>query len=212
MVAAAPDILVIGDLPFMTYEAGVELALLNAARYFRESGVRAVKLEGGQSIVPQIKAMTTAGIPVMGHLGLTPQRSATLGGFKVQAKSAQEARILLEDALALQEAGCFALTLECVPAAIAADTSKKLDIPTIGIGAGPDCDGQVLVLHDLLGMGEFQPRFAKTFAQLGETAVQAIGQYAQEVRQGIFPAPEHCFSIKDDQYTEWLALLAAHSQ
>ena len=206
VTAAAHSALVVGDMPFLSYESGPDDALRNAGRFFREAGIRAVKLEGGRQIVPQIKVLTDAGIPVMGHLGLTPQRAAMLGGFKAQARTAVGAQALLEDALALQEAGCFAVVLECVPAPVAAAVTAKLRIPTIGIGAGPDCDGQVLVFHDLLGLGGFRPRFAKAYAELARIASEAVAEYAREVRQGVFPAPEHCFSIRPEEWEAWRAM------
>lgn len=198
--------LVVGDMPFLSYESGPDEALRNAGRFFREAGIRAVKLEGGRQIVPQIRALAGAGIPVMGHLGLTPQRAAMLGGFKAQARTARGAQTLLEDALALQEAGCFAVVLECVPAPVAAAVTARLRIPTIGIGAGPDCDGQVLVFHDLLGLGGFKPRFAKAYADLARVASEAVADYAREVREGAFPAPEHCFSMRPEEWDAWQAM------
>lgn len=206
VTGAAHEVLVVGDMPFLSYESGPDEALRNAGRFFREAGVRAVKLEGGRQIVPQIKALTGAGIPVMGHLGLTPQRAAMLGGFKAQARTARGAQTLLEDALALQEAGCFAVVLECVPAPVAATVSSRLAIPTIGIGAGPDCDGQVLVFHDMLGLGDFRPRFAKAYADLARAATEAVAAYARDVREGAFPAPEHCFSIRPEEWDAWRAM------
>ena len=162
--------------------------------------------------MPQIKALVDAGIPVMGHLGLTPQRAAMLGGFKAQARTAEGAQKLLEDALALEDAGCFAMVLECVPAPVAAAVSARLRIPTIGIGAGPDCDGQVLVFHDLLGLSDFRPRFAKAYADLGRVASEAVAEYAREVREGAFPAPEHCFSIRPEEWQAWQTRLEADSR
>lgn len=201
---AARGVLVVADMPFLSYETGPEQALLNAGRLFREGGARAVKVEGGRPIVPQIRAMTAAGIPVMGHLGLTPQRAATLGGFRAQARTAEGARNLMTDALALEEAGCFAIVLECVPARVAERVTARLSIPTIGIGAGAGCDGQVLVFHDLLGLGDFRPKFAKAYAELGELARQAVEQYSRDVREGNFPAPEHTFSLKEEEWEAWI--------
>ena len=195
--------LVVCDMPFMTYETGVRDALENAARLCRESGVRAVKLEGGHEIVPQIRALVQSGIPVCGHIGLTPQRAAVLGGFKVQAKSAQSAYNLVQDAIALEEAGCFCMVLEAVPAPIAQRITERVSVPTIGIGAGPHCDGQVLVYHDMLGLyGAFVPKFAKQYAQIGEAVREAFRQYAAEVADGSFPGPEHSFTIKDEELAE----------
>ncbi len=200
--------MIIADLPFMTYETGVEAALLTAARVFQESGVRAVKLEGGRNVAPQVKAMVEAGIPVMGHIGLTPQRSAVLGGFKVQGKSAATALTLYEDALALQEAGCFALVLEAIPAPLAQKITAALAIPTIGIGAGPHCDGQVLVAHDMLGLYScFTPRFVRRFAELGPMVQKAAQDYHAAVLEGQFPAPEHSFTMPDEEFAAFERLL-----
>lgn len=208
VVLAAKRSMVVVDMPFMSYETGVRDALLNAGRICRESGARAVKLEGGRDIVPQVRELVKAGIPVCGHIGLTPQRAAVLGGFKVQAKSAESAYNLLRDAIALEEAGCFCIVLEAVPAQVAQRISSRLSIPTIGIGAGPDCDGQVLVYHDMLGLyGAFTPKFVKRYAQVGDTIRDVFRQYAGEVADGTFPGPEHCFSIKDEEIAEFDKLL-----
>lgn len=196
----APNTFVVADMPFMSYEISVAQALENAGKIFRETGARAVKIEGGETILPQVKALINAGIPVMGHLGLTPQRAAMLGGFKAQAKTALGAKKLLEEAVLLEEAGCFALVLEAVPAKIAHVVSQKLSIPTIGIGAGNDCDGQVLVFHDMLGLSDFTPRFAQKYAELGDLAVKAMQEYAKEVEAGTFPADEHTFAIADEEW------------
>ncbi len=201
--------LVVADMPFMSYEAGVNEALHNAARLCQESGVRAVKVEGGRWILPQIEALVRAGIPVMGHLGLTPQRAAVLGGFKVQAKNAEAALQLIKDALALQEAGCFSLVLEAIPAPLARRVSERLAIPTIGIGAGNGCDGQVLVYHDLLGLyKDFTPRFVRRYAALGPIIRDAVAAYADDVRQGAFPTSEHAFSMSDEEIAKLDAVLA----
>lgn len=198
--SAVHHALVVGDMPFLSYESGPEHALRNAGRLMAEGGVRAVKLEGGSSVTPQVRALVTAGIPVMGHLGLTPQRCAVLGGFKVQGKSANAAQELCQDALALQEAGCFALVLECIPQEVAAQITRILAIPTIGIGAGAGCDGQVLVFHDLLGLTQgHTPRFVKRYAALSDIIQQAVSAYVAEVREGVFPAAEHSFSMPQDQ-------------
>ncbi|MCH5276527.1 MAG: 3-methyl-2-oxobutanoate hydroxymethyltransferase [Desulfovibrionaceae bacterium] len=209
--SAARGSLVVADMPFLSYEGGPQDALRNAGRFFREAGIRAVKLEGGRQILPQVRALTGAGIPVMGHLGLTPQRAAMFGGFKAQARTAEAAHNLLRDALALQDAGCFSIVLECVPAPVAAAVTARLRVPTIGIGAGPDCDGQVLVFHDLLGLSDFHPRFAKVYADLARIASDAVGAYARDVREGSFPAPEHAFSIPPEEWEKWQALLRADS-
>ena len=188
--------LVIADMPFMSYEVSTEDAMRNAARLFQEGGARAVKLEGGHTVVPQVKALVNAGIPVVGHIGLTPQRVASLGGFKVQGKTAEAANTLLEEAKALEAAGAFCIVLEAIPAPIAARITQELAIPTIGIGAGAECDGQVLVFHDLLGLFDrFVPKFVKQYANLRETAASAISDYKREVEDGSFPAQEHTFAM-----------------
>lgn len=198
--SAVQHALVVGDMPFLSYEGGPECALRNAGRLMAEGGVRAVKLEGGTHVLPQVRALVTAGIPVMGHLGLTPQRCAVLGGFKVQGKSAAAARLLYQEALALQEAGCFALVIECVPREVARELTESLSIPTIGIGAGPDCDGQVLVFHDLLGLTQgHSPRFVKRYADLSGIILEAVDSYITEVRTGTFPADEHSFHLPPDE-------------
>lgn len=192
--------LVVGDMPFMSYEAGPEQALASAGRLMKEGGVRAVKLEGGREVTPQTKALVQAGIPVVGHVGLTPQRIAQLGGFKVQGKTAEAARIILEDAKALQAAGCFAVILEAVPASMGRFITEALAVPTIGIGGGPHCDGQVLVLHDVLGLFErFTPKFVKKYANLAQDVREAVTQYKNEVESGVFPGVEHSFSMDPDE-------------
>jgi 3-methyl-2-oxobutanoate hydroxymethyltransferase len=186
--------LVVGDLPFLSYQVSVEQALTNAGRLMAEAGCQAVKLEGGRRSVPQVRALTEAGIPVMGHLGLTPQSVHQLGGYKVQGRDADDAAALLEDARALAEAGAFALVLEAIPAELAGRVTKALAIPTIGIGAGPQCDGQVLVCYDLLGLNDrFTPKFLKLYATLGEATREATRRYVAEVKAGSFPTAEHSF-------------------
>ena len=192
--------LVIGDMPFMSYQASVEQALINAGRFMKEARANAVKLEGGARVVPQIRAMVQSGIPVQGHLGLTPQSAAQFGGFKAQAKTAEAAKVLIEDALALADAGCFSIVLEAIPSAIADMITEAVPIPTIGIGAGPGCDGQVLVIHDVLGLFDrFVPRFVKQYAKLGDDIVKALIRYREEVESGAFPGPEHGFSIDEQE-------------
>jgi len=188
--------MVIGDLPFLSYHCSLEQSIKNAGRVLQEGGAQAVKLEGGQEVVPVIRVLTAAGIPVMGHLGLTPQSIYQLGGYKVQGKEEAAARKLVYDARALQEAGVFALVLECIPAALARYLTEKLAIPTIGIGAGADCDGQILVIHDLLGLLEGQaPKFVKQYAKLREEIVQAIQTYRAEVQNRTFPGPEQSYTM-----------------
>jgi len=184
--------LVVGDMPFGTFQITPDDAVRNASRLLAEGRVHAVKIEGGVTIAPTARRLVEAGIPVMGHIGLTPQSVHQLGGFKAQGRTAEAARSLLEDALALEAAGCFSLVLECVPGALAKHITSKLSIPTIGIGAGVECDGQVLVCYDMLGMNDgFKPRFLKTYAGLGESIDGAARAYIEEVRKGLFPAEEH---------------------
>jgi 3-methyl-2-oxobutanoate hydroxymethyltransferase len=192
--------LVIADLPFGSYHVSVEQALGSAIRFVKEAQADAVKLEGAGPMLARVRALTDAGIPVMGHLGLTPQTATMLGGFKAQGRTATKAVQLYEDALALQAAGCFSIVLEAVPSPVAARITEALDIPTIGIGAGPDCDGQVLVWHDLLGLYEgHAPRFVKQYADLAPTIGAAVEQYATEVREGTFPEEKHTYSMTEEE-------------
>jgi 3-methyl-2-oxobutanoate hydroxymethyltransferase len=203
---AVKSALLVGDMPFLSYQTGVETAVANAGRFLQEARARAVKLEGGAEFVPHIKAMLSAGIPVMGHLGLTPQQIARLGGFKAQGKTARAARKLLADAHALAEAGCFALVLEAVPAEVAARITAEVDIPTIGIGAGPDCDGQVLVFHDVLGLCPgLRPSFVKQYADLWTPAREALRAYCAEVRGGAFPAEPQTRRMDPQELAEFSA-------
>ncbi len=186
--------MLVADMPFLSYNLSVEQALKNAGRLVQEAGAHAVKLEGGAAVCPQVKAIVQAGIPVVGHLGLTPQSVHALGGYRVQGRG-EEAKRLLEDAKALQEAGVCALVLELIPQTLAAEVTKSLRIPTIGIGGGPETDGQVLVLHDMLGFqSDFSPKFLKKYANLGGTIIDAVTRYDAEVKEGSFPGPEHSFS------------------
>ena len=192
--------LLIGDMPFGSYQTGPADALRNAARFLKEAGMDAVKLEGGHETVPLVKALVENGIGVMAHVGLTPQRVAQFGGFKTQAKSARAARQLIDDAVALEDAGAFSIVLESIPAPVAAMVTERISIPTIGIGAGIDCDGQVLVLHDVLGLyGDFKPKFAKRYAEIGTAVVDALRAYDSDVREGRFPDDEHSFTMKDSE-------------
>ncbi len=192
--------LVVCDMPFMSSQRGVDDTLRNAGRLVKEGRAQAVKLEGGADFAPEIRALVRASIPVMGHLGLTPQSVNALGGYKVQGKSLAAAQKLLDDARAVQDAGAFALVLECVPAALAARITRELEIPTIGIGAGPDCDGQVLVWQDMLGMFDrVAPRFVRRFGAVGDAMRAAFSEYATAVRDGSFPAAEHCYSMEDER-------------
>ncbi len=190
---------VVADMPFMTYEINRDESIRNAGRLVQEAGVQAVKVEGGREIINVVEGIVSTGIPVMGHLGLTPQSIHQFGGFKVQAKDEAAARKLLEDALALEEAGAFAVVLEGIPQQLARLVTERLGIPTIGIGAGPDCDGQVLVTHDLLGIFDrFVPKFVKQYANMYELMLESLSRYVQEVENGTFPGPEHCFNIEPE--------------
>lgn len=194
----AKNTLIVVDMPFMSYQASVYDAVVNAGRLMKEGGANAVKLEGGTRVCPQIKAITDAEIPVMAHLGLTPQSINAFGGYKVQGKSEEAAKQLLDEAMAVQEAGAFGLTLECVPAPLAALITAKLDIPTIGIGAGAGCDGQILVYADMLGMfSDYCPKFVKSFADAGKVMKQGFKDYIDEVKAGTFPAEEHTFAMDE---------------
>ena len=195
----AQNALVVIDMPFMSYQTSVYDALVNAGRLMKEGRADAVKLEGGKEVCPQIEAITSAGIPVMAHLGLTPQSINAFGGFKVQGKSEVAAKKLLDDARAVAKAGAFAVVLECVPARLAELITKELSIPTIGIGAGNVCDGQVLVYQDMLGMfSDFTPKFVKRFANVGEVMKSAFEAYCRDVQSGEFPAGEHEYTIDDE--------------
>ncbi len=190
--------MVVADMPFLSYHISVAESVRNAGRFLQEAGAQAVKLEGGREMLEPIKAIIRAGIPVVGHLGLTPQQIHQLGGFCVQGRSEEQARKILEDAKILEEAGVFALVLECVPAPLGKLVSESLSIPTIGIGAGSACDGQVLVIQDLLGLyTNFTPKFVKQFAKLNVPMTEAVKQYIEEVRASTFPAPEHTFGMEE---------------
>jgi 3-methyl-2-oxobutanoate hydroxymethyltransferase len=188
--------LVVADMPFMSYKISTEQALTNAARLMQEGGAEAVKLEGGEEIAPIVARMTAAGIPVMGHVGFTPQSLHQLGGYRVQGRSPVQVERLMAGARALADAGVFAVVVELVPATVARDLTRSIPTPAIGIGAGPHCDGQVLVLHDLLGMSPTPKRFVKVYAQLNRVITKAIRSYAADVRQGRFPGPRHSFAVK----------------
>lgn len=195
----AKNALVVVDMPFMSYQTSVYDAVVNAGRLMKEGRANAVKLEGGVSVCPQIKAITDAGIPVMAHLGLTPQSINAFGGFKVQGKNEAAARKLIDDAKAVEKAGAFALVLECVPAKLAKIISEQLIIPTIGIGAGAGCDGQILVYQDMLGMfSDYTPKFVKRFAEVGSVMKEAFANYIKEVQAETYPAEEHTFKIDDE--------------
>ena len=190
----------VGDMPFMSYQADIAEAVRNASRFLSEADMDSVKLEGGREMVPTVRAITAAGIPVMGHLGLTPQSVSKLGGFRAQGRKAAAARRLLDDALALEDAGCYAIVLEAVPAAVAAAISERVGIPTIGIGAGAGCDGQVLVYHDVLGLFDrVQPTFVKEYARLGPAVIEAFSQYREDVVARRFPAEEHTYPMNREE-------------
>lgn len=200
VVKGAPGCFIVADMPFGSYNAGIEDAVRNATRLMKEGGAEAVKLEGGREVVPQVKALVSGGIPVMAHIGLTPQTVSQMGGFKVQGKDEESAKKLLADARALEQAGAFSIVLECVPAPLARLITEKLTIPTIGIGAGAGCDAQVLVFHDVLGLFDrFVPKFVKRYASLGDTIVDALSAYAGEVRTGVFPSEEHIFGMAEEE-------------
>lgn len=191
--------LLVVDMPFMSYQTSVYDAVVNAGRLMKEGRASAVKLEGGVEVCPQIKAITDAGIPVMGHVGLTPQSINSFGGYKVQGKSEAAAQKLIDDARALEEAGAFAVVLECVPAKLAQKVTEAVSIPTIGIGAGNECDGQILVYMDALGMfTDFKPKFVKYFGNIGEEMKKGFRAYIQEVQEKTFPAEEHTYKISDE--------------
>jgi 3-methyl-2-oxobutanoate hydroxymethyltransferase len=190
----------LGDMPFMSYQINLEQAVENAGRFMKEAGCDSVKLEGGSEMAPVVKAIVTAGVPVCGHIGLTPQTATMLSGFKVQAKDAESARQLLKSAQDLQEAGAFMIVMECIPDLVAEKITRELMIPTIGIGAGKNCDGQVLVYHDLVGLFErFTPKFVKQYVDLAPMVKEALVQYKREVEEGTFPGPEHTFAMKDEE-------------
>lgn len=196
---ACDSAMVVVDMPFMSYQVSVEDTLRNAGRLMKEGRANAVKLEGGTRVCPQIHALVEAGIPVMAHLGLTPQSINTFGGYKVVGKTKEKAEELLSEALAVQEAGAFALVLECVPDKLAQLITQKLQIPTIGIGSGAGCDGQILVAQDMLGMTHgFSPKFVKVFAPVGETIKNAVADYIHEVENGTYPSEEYSYSVGDE--------------
>jgi 3-methyl-2-oxobutanoate hydroxymethyltransferase len=191
---------VIGDMPFMSYQADVREAVHNAGRFVKEAGCDAIKLEGGVEVIETVKAIVNAGIPVMGHIGLTPQTATKLGGFKVQGKDAEGAQRILDSAIALTDAGVFSVLLECVPDRLGELITKRISVPTVGIGGGQYCDGQVLVTHDLLGLYDrFLPKFARRYVNLSTEILSAFTTYRDDIRSGKFPAKEHSFSISDEE-------------
>ena len=195
----AKEALVVADMPFMSYQTSVYDAVVNAGRLIKEGGAQAVKLEGGATVADKIRAIVDASIPVVGHLGLTPQSIHAFGGFRVQGKGEEAARKLIEDAKLVEEAGAFAIVLECIPAPLATLITEKVGIPTIGIGAGAGCDGQVLVYQDMLGMySGFAPKFVKQYRKIGEEMKAAFKEYVEEVQEGVFPAKEHAFAMDEE--------------
>jgi len=198
--------LLVGDMPFMSYQVDRREAVRNAGRFLKEGGMDVIKLEGGQEMADTVRAIVDAGIPVMGHIGLTPQTISKLGGFRVQGRSVETAKRLLDDAAALEEAGVFSIILEAVPDRLASLITDRTRVPTIGIGAGRGCDGQVLVLHDMIGLFDrFTPRFVKRYANIFPLLTEALAQYKAEVLGGAFPEPEHSFTMQDDVYQALLA-------
>ncbi len=193
----APNTFVIGDMPFLSYHKSVEDAISNAGRFYKEASVDAIKLEGGKRVVPQIRGIVDSGMVVVGHIGLTPQSSAQLGGFKPQGNTAEQAMTLLEDAKAIEAAGCALLLVEGVPPETGKVITEALSIPVYGIGAGPYCDGQVIIVSDMLGLFEiFTPKFVKKYANLAEVMREAFREYAREIREGKFPTQEHCYKMR----------------
>jgi len=202
--------LVIGDMPFLSYQASTEDAIRNAGRLIKEGRAEAVKVEGGRSVMDKVEAIVGAGIPVMGHLGLTPQWIHQFGGFKVRGKTEAAARLIMEDAKALEEAGVFSVVLECMPWQLAKMITERVEVPTIGIGAGPHCDGQVLVIHDLLGLsGGFAPKFVKKYAQLESVVMKALADFKEEVKSGKFPSLEHSYEMKGEELKKLIKHLKA---
>ncbi len=196
----AKNALIVSDMPFLSYHVSVEQAVSNAGRLVKEGGANAVKLEGGSNIIEQIRAIVNAQIPVMGHLGLTPQSINAFGGFKVQGKSEIAAKKLIEDAILLEKAGAFSIVLEGIPEKVAELITNSISIPTIGIGAGRNCDGQILVYQDMLGMfNDFTPKFVKQYANIGTIMREAIGSYVKEVQEGAFPEEKHTFKIDENE-------------
>ena len=204
----APNTFIVGDLPFLSYQTSVEDAVRNAGRFYKEAGMDAVKLEGGTQMAPQIRAIADAGMLVMAHIGLTPQSASALGGFRVQGNTAEAAMRVLADALALEEAGAFMVLLEGVPAETGKLVTEKLHVPTIGVGAGPYCDGQAVLLSDLLGMYPvFTPKFVKKYANMGEEVIKAVGEYVGEIKSGAFPGPEYCYKMREGENERLEAML-----
>jgi len=205
---AAPTAFVIGDMPFMSYQASDEGAVLNAGRFLKEAGVDAIKLEGGVRVISRIRAILDAGIVVCGHIGLTPQSSGQLGGHKAQGRTVESARLLIEDALAIEKAGAQLLLLEAVPPEVASFITGKLSIPVLSIGAGPDCDGQLLIVSDMIGQFQaFTPKFVKKYANVAEVVTNAMKEYIKDVKASAFPADEHCYHMLKGEGEKFKALI-----
>jgi 3-methyl-2-oxobutanoate hydroxymethyltransferase len=204
----APSCFVIGDMPFMSYQSSIEKAVENAGRFLKEASCDAIKLEGGVRVAPQIKAIVDAGIVVMGHIGLTPQSSGQLGGHKAQGRTAETAKLVVEDALAVQEAGAHMLLVEAVPPEVGAYITKTLKIPVLSIGAGPHCDGQLLIVSDMIGQFQaFTPKFVKKLANVAEVVTKAMRDYCEEIRSGTFPGDEHCYRMIEGEEAKFLKLM-----
>ncbi len=203
----APNVFVIGDMPFMSYQSSVEKAIENAGRFLKEASVDAVKLEGGRRVTPAVRGIVDAGIVVVGHIGLTPQSSGQLGGHKAQGRTAESARALIEDALALEGAGVQMLLLEAVPPEVGQFITERLAMPVLSIGAGMHCDGQLLIVSDMIGQFQaFTPKFVKKYCNVAETIVSAMKQYCAEVRSGEFPADEHCYHMLEGEYEKFVEI------
>ncbi len=208
----APNTFVIGDMPFMSYQSSVEKAVENAGRFLKEASVDAIKLEGGKRIIPMVRGILDAGIVVVGHIGLTPQSSGQLGGHKAQGRTVESARALIEDALALQEAGVHMLLLEAVPPEVGEFITKRLSIPVLSIGAGMHCDGQLLIVSDLIGQFQaFTPKFVKKYCNIATAITEALKEYAAEVRGGGFPADEHCYHMLEGEYPKFLEMVKRYA-
>lgn len=204
----APSCFVIGDMPFMSYQSSIEKAVENAGRFLKEANCDAIKLEGGVRVAPQIKAIVDAGIVVMGHIGLTPQSSGQLGGHKAQGRTAETAKLVVEDALAVQEAGAHMLLVEAVPPEVGAYITKALKIPVLSIGAGPHCDGQLLIVSDMIGQFQaFTPKFVKKLGNVAEVVTKAMRDYCEEIRNGTFPGDEHCYRMIEGEEAKFLKLM-----
>ncbi len=204
----APDCFLVGDMPFMSYQVSIEEAVRNAGRFMKEAGCDAVKLEGGIDVLDRVEAIVKAGIPVMAHIGLTPQSASLLGGFKAQGKTAESALKIINDAKSLEKAGAFAILLEAIPPQVSKIITERSKVPTLGIGAGPDCDGQVLVVHDLLGMFDaFVPKFVKKYANLNKIILDALREFKKDVEERKFPEEKHSYSLSDSEYKKLIELI-----